>query len=1066
MNAEKTAVTHIHEGDHFLESGNLDEAIAAYRHAIELNPDISWSYHQLGQALTQQGKLEEAIAAYHRAIELNPDLSGSHHNLGESLVKLGQFEEAIAAFRRSIELKPDFSWSYHHLGDALAQQLQPEEAAAAFRKAIELNRQHFGSYCGLGQNLVKLGRLDEAIVAYEQAIKLNPDADWIHYRLGEVLQQRTLLDLEGAIVSYRRAIELNPDDVQAYRKLLEIQPDNWEVWLQLGKLLIKLEQGEEAITSYRRACQLNPESFEAHFQLGKTYLSTKFHLASLLFDSNYEQTIVNKLQQNNPPEVEPNRSKNDEEFVQVTKHLSNEDFIIEVYRVYLKRHPAPVEVQHWNNAICKGCIRLGLVNNFTQSPEYKHKSSSSLLLEQEIAYWRYMENFFEEIEDVTTIFRRAVELNQNSYEAHYYLAKLLKKQRYHNEANVVCRQIIKLGTLLGHENKMDLAIDCYQKAVEIENLDRQMILEANDLAILLIKLGQIQVVLDCYQNSFKNISDGRKYFYNIASQLSQLGLMNEAVIFFEQALQTQIDKSYLYESLWKGLNQLDTLDKTNPNYSIEISLQEVDEYFRETSKYKVINIGALAEEDINFLQRARLPVINLHLIANQQDCFTEQIYAHKFGFHKVSQPEKIKPPVFPYEKNIVETGYIYCVCPFSGEILRSNQSFLIPGSHREVFAYRFVGKEVFYLLTGCQRGDKIGIYIPNLDMLIRFGGEASLYVGTQNINHLKAYLVSCWSSVKSYLSSPRRKMTLVVGFHTNIGHHIWDELTGIEYLCKREIVDNYDFFVGGYEYFSIEHLFPEIPLNSITHYDDVIPHQDTYSVFKTIVEKNHFVFRLGTGFMDDNLFNRIKRSSIQRCSQEFLKQVKEIQERHFPVILIQIRAHSRIWLNQVEGIASIINNLYLDYPNLAVVFDGWSLTGKEDASSGSWSAIEKEKKLMAEILDMIPSDLKVYSSIGSTVDETVAWTLNVDLHISPLGAGTTFTAWIAHKPGVLHAHTKGIAAWGKMYLNQQNHPHIETFQSQVLIPDDSVENFENFNYKCDWRAIYNEVIKIIKELRK
>ena len=1031
MEAKKTAVDYLDEGDQLLESGNLEEAIAAYRSAIELDPN----------------------------------LYVSHQKLGEALAKLGQFEEAIAAFRRSIELKPDFSWSYHHLGDAFDRQQQWEEAVAAFRKATELNADHFGSYCGLGQSLVKLGRLDEAIVAYEQAIKLSPDADWIHYSLGEVLQQRTQLDLQGAIASYRRAIELNPDDVQAYRKLLEIQPDNWEVWLQLGKLLIKLELWEEAMASYRRACQLNPESFEAHFQLGRTYLSTKFKLRYLLFEFNYEQTIINQLQ-NNQPEIDLNRSNNDEQFVQVTQNISNEDFIIEVYRVYLNRYPAPVEVQHWNNALSNDCSRLDLVNNFTHSREYKHKSSSSKLLEKEISYWRYLENICEDITEVTTIFRRAVELNQNSYEAHYYLATLLKKQRYHNEANLVFQQIIKLGILLAHENKIDLAIDCYQKAVEIENLDRQIILDANDLAILLIKLGQIQVVLNCYQNSLKNISDGNKYYYNIASQLSQLGLMNEAVIFFEQALQTQVDKSDLYESLWKGLNQLDTLDETNPNYSIEISLQEVCEYFSETSKYKVINIGALAEEDIIFLERARLPVINLNLIANQHDCFTEQIYAHKFGVYQPLQPNK-NSPVLPYEKNIIETGYIYCICPFSGEILRSNQSFLIPGVIREIFVYRFVGREIFYLLTGCQRGDKIGIYLPKLDMLIEFAGERGLYVAPQNINQLKAYLVSCWRQVKSYLSNQTKKPTLVVAFHTNIGHHIWDELTGIEYLCKREIIDNYYFFIGGYEYFSIEDLFPEIYSNRITHYDDVLSHKETYNVFKTIVEKNHFVFRLSTGFMNDNLFNRIKRTSIKKCSYEFFAQLKEI-ETHFPIILIQIRAHSRVWLNQVEGIASIIDNLYLDYPNLAVVFDGWSLTGKEDSSSGSWLAIEKEKMLMAKIIDRIPSNLKIYSSIGSTVNETVAWTLNVDLHISPVGAGLTFTAWIAHKPGVLHAHTAGLAAWGQPFyvnhLNQQQF--IETFQPQVLIPDDSVENFENFNYKCDWRVIYNEVIKIIKELRK
>jgi len=904
--------------------------------------------------------------------------------------------------------------------------------------------------------------LDEAIAAYRQAIAINPDVDWIHPIIGDALLKRSQLDVKSAIASYRQAIEINPDDVQAYRKLLTIQPDNFEIYLELGNTLVKQNQWEDAIASYRRACQLNPESFEAHFQLGKIYLSTQVKLTDLLFNSNYRQTIINQLQAN-PQEVALNRSNNDEEFVQVTQHISNEDFIIEVYRVYLNRHPASVEVQHWNNAICKGFTRLGLVNQFMQSGEYKHISSSSKLLEQEIADWKSLENIYEHLTEATTIFRRAVQLNENSYEAHYYLAILLKKQRYHNEAYLAFQQIIKLGTLLAHENKIDLAIDCYQKAVEIDAQYQQMILDANDLAILLIELGQINLVLDCYQNNFQNISDSSKYYYKTASQLSQLGLMNEAVIFFEQAPQSQIKKSDVYESLWKGLNQLAILDETHPIYPSEISLQEVYEYFTETSSYKVINMGALAEEDSNFLKLARLSVANLNVIGNQDDCFIEQIYAHKFGVYQPALPEKINH-ILPYEKNIVETGYIYCMCPFSGEILRSNQSFLIPGVNREVFVYRFVGREVFYLLTGCQRGDKIGIYFPKLDMLIKFAGERGLYVDTQNMNQLKAYLVSCWRQVKSYLSNETKKTTLVVAFHTNIGHQIWDELTGIEYLCKREIIDNYCFFVGRYEYFSIEDLFPEISSNCIEHYDDVLSNKETYSVFKTIVEKNHFVFRLGTGFMNDNLFNRIKSASIKKCSQEFLAQVKE-SKKHFPIILIQIRAHCRVWLNQVEGIASIINNLYLNYPNLGVVFDGWSLTGKEDASSGSWSAIEKEKKLMADILDMIPSNLKVYSSIGSTTYETVAWTLNVDLHLSPVGAGTTFTVWIAHKPGVLHAHTAGLAAWGKPVYVNPNKQFIETFQPQVLVPDNSVENFENFNYKCDWRAIYNEVIKIIKELK-
>jgi len=235
MEAKKTAVDYLDEGARLLESGNLEEAIATYRRAIELNPDLSWSYH----------------------------------NLGEALAKLGKLEEAIAAFRCAIELNPDFSWSYHHLGDALDRQEQWEEAVVAFRRAIELNPEHFGSYVGLGQSLAKLGQLDEAIVAYRRASELEPEAEWIQHRLGEVLQQRTQLDLEDAIASYHRAVELNPDDVQAYRKLLQIQPDNFEVWLQLGKALVKQEQWEEAIAAYRHITELNPDDVPAHYRLGE-----------------------------------------------------------------------------------------------------------------------------------------------------------------------------------------------------------------------------------------------------------------------------------------------------------------------------------------------------------------------------------------------------------------------------------------------------------------------------------------------------------------------------------------------------------------------------------------------------------------------------------------------------------------------------------------------------------------------------------------------------------------------------------------------------------------------------
>jgi superkiller protein 3 len=62
----------------------LDEAIAAYRKVIQLDPQNVYAYNDLGNALKDQKKLDEAIAAYRKAIELDPNFGFAHYNLQEA----------------------------------------------------------------------------------------------------------------------------------------------------------------------------------------------------------------------------------------------------------------------------------------------------------------------------------------------------------------------------------------------------------------------------------------------------------------------------------------------------------------------------------------------------------------------------------------------------------------------------------------------------------------------------------------------------------------------------------------------------------------------------------------------------------------------------------------------------------------------------------------------------------------------------------------------------------------------------------------------------------------------
>ena len=65
------------------------EATAAYRQALELNPNSAWSFFHLGETLSTLQKWDEAIAAYQQAIKLNPNSGSFHYNLAEAFMQSG-----------------------------------------------------------------------------------------------------------------------------------------------------------------------------------------------------------------------------------------------------------------------------------------------------------------------------------------------------------------------------------------------------------------------------------------------------------------------------------------------------------------------------------------------------------------------------------------------------------------------------------------------------------------------------------------------------------------------------------------------------------------------------------------------------------------------------------------------------------------------------------------------------------------------------------------------------------------------------------------------------------------
>ncbi|MEK6771729.1 MAG: tetratricopeptide repeat protein [Pseudomonadota bacterium] len=163
--------------------GVWDEALRHYRQAVAGDPQRAIFHHNLGHALQQLGK-EEAEAAYRRAIELEPQFSPAYANLGGLLVKLERCKDARDLLRRAVELDPANVDAYNNLGLANRKLGNFSEAFDAYRVALEKNPATAGVWHNLGLLYEEGNQHAEAANCFKRAVEIDPgfpeaQRDWL-----------------------------------------------------------------------------------------------------------------------------------------------------------------------------------------------------------------------------------------------------------------------------------------------------------------------------------------------------------------------------------------------------------------------------------------------------------------------------------------------------------------------------------------------------------------------------------------------------------------------------------------------------------------------------------------------------------------------------------------------------------------------------------------------------------------------------------------------------------------------------------------------------------------------
>ena len=120
------------------EAGNPSTAAAILSLAGKLYPQDAGAHFNLGVAL---GAMQDdgEIGEYQRALEIDPDLTTAYLNMGAALYAKGQIQQAIDAYRKGINANPLIASLHYSLAVALRQQGNAAESEREFALAAKID---------------------------------------------------------------------------------------------------------------------------------------------------------------------------------------------------------------------------------------------------------------------------------------------------------------------------------------------------------------------------------------------------------------------------------------------------------------------------------------------------------------------------------------------------------------------------------------------------------------------------------------------------------------------------------------------------------------------------------------------------------------------------------------------------------------------------------------------------------------------------------------------------------------------------------------------------------------
>jgi tetratricopeptide (TPR) repeat protein len=194
-----------------------DQALAAYRRTVAVDPGMYRNYQALRALYNRMTRYREAATYFAKTVQVEPDEPAAHYALGGAYVNSGRFAEGEQELRTAIRMQETTS-ALNWLGLALMHQSKESEAIQYFWRALQLNPDRYLSWMDLGICYRRLHRKTEAeqanrrgLQAAEAELAKNARSGYIRSFLAYL--SASLGDSHRAESEIAQALQLSPNNI-------------------------------------------------------------------------------------------------------------------------------------------------------------------------------------------------------------------------------------------------------------------------------------------------------------------------------------------------------------------------------------------------------------------------------------------------------------------------------------------------------------------------------------------------------------------------------------------------------------------------------------------------------------------------------------------------------------------------------------------------------------------------------------------------------------------------------------------------------------------------------------